>query len=196
MTSSNGNIFRVTGPLCVEFTVTVEFAAQRPVMQSFDVFLDICLNKWLSKQLWGWWLKTLSHSLWRHCNVITFAANACTWFKFNVRSVGWNVSSISLILACIYGFGPQNISHAYTILILTGIANKLFGKPFFPPNRFSWCWVGVENLLCWTFKSTVCDDFICHQSKCVGQSLVPHSSERLVDLSLGIFHSRSVLFRS
>ena len=44
MTSSNGNIFRVTGPLCGEFT------AQRPVMRSFDVFFDLRLNKRLSKQ--------------------------------------------------------------------------------------------------------------------------------------------------
>ena len=38
MTSSNGNIFRVTGHLCREFT------------GSFDVFLDLHPNKRLSKQ--------------------------------------------------------------------------------------------------------------------------------------------------
>ena len=46
MTSSNGNIFRVTGP-----------------------FFDLRLNKRLSKQPWGWWFETPSWSLWRHCNV-------------------------------------------------------------------------------------------------------------------------------
>ena len=35
LTSSNGNIFRVTGPLCGEFP------AQRPVTRSFDVFFDL-----------------------------------------------------------------------------------------------------------------------------------------------------------
>ena len=45
MTSSNGNIFRVTGPLCGEFTGHGEFHAQRPVTQSFDVFFDLRLNK-------------------------------------------------------------------------------------------------------------------------------------------------------
>ena len=45
MTSSNGNIFRVTGPLCGEFTGPDEFPAQRPVTQSFDVFFDLRLNK-------------------------------------------------------------------------------------------------------------------------------------------------------
>ena len=54
MTSSNGNIFRVTGPLCGEFTGPGEFPTQRPVTQSFDVFFDLRLNKRLSKQPWGW----------------------------------------------------------------------------------------------------------------------------------------------
>ena len=54
MTSSNGNIFRVTGPLCGEFTGTGEFPTQRPVTRSFDVFSDLRLNKQLSKQPWDW----------------------------------------------------------------------------------------------------------------------------------------------
>ena len=65
MTSSNENIFRVTGPLCGEFT---EFPAQRPVTRSFDIFFDQRLDKRLSKQSWGWWFETLSHPLWRHSN--------------------------------------------------------------------------------------------------------------------------------
>ena len=40
MTSSNGNIFRITGHLCG----TGEFPAQRPVTRSFDVFFDLRLN--------------------------------------------------------------------------------------------------------------------------------------------------------
>ena len=62
MTSSNGNIFRVTGHLCGEFPT------QRPVTRSFDVFFDLRLNKWLSKQPWGWWFETLLCPLWRHSN--------------------------------------------------------------------------------------------------------------------------------
>ena len=45
MTSSNGNIFRVTGPLYGEFTGHGEFPAQRPVTRSFGVFFDLRLNK-------------------------------------------------------------------------------------------------------------------------------------------------------
>ena len=66
MTSSNGNIFRVTGHLCKEFTG--EYPAQRTVTRSFDIFFDLRLNKRLSKQWRGWWFETPSHSLWRHCN--------------------------------------------------------------------------------------------------------------------------------
>ena len=69
MTSSNGNIFRVTGPLCGEFTGPGEFPTQRPVTRSFDVFFDLRLNKRLNKQSWGWWFETPSCSLWRQCNV-------------------------------------------------------------------------------------------------------------------------------
>ena len=54
MTSSNGNIFHVTGHLCGEFTGPGELPTQRPVTRSFDVFFDLRLNKRLSKQSWGW----------------------------------------------------------------------------------------------------------------------------------------------
>ena len=50
MTSSNGNIFRVTGPLCGKFTGPGEFPAQRPVTRRFDVFFDLRPDKRLSKQ--------------------------------------------------------------------------------------------------------------------------------------------------
>ena len=45
-----------------------EFPTQRPVTRSFDVFFDLCLNKRLRKQSWGWWFEMLSCPLWRHCN--------------------------------------------------------------------------------------------------------------------------------
>ena len=61
MTSSNGNIFRITGHLCGEFTGHL-------VTRSFDLFFDLLLNTRLSKQSWGWWFETPSLPLWRHCN--------------------------------------------------------------------------------------------------------------------------------
>ena len=54
MTSSNGNIFRVTAHLCGQFTGPRWFPAQRPMTRSFDIFFDLRLNKRLCKQPWGW----------------------------------------------------------------------------------------------------------------------------------------------
>ena len=68
MKSSNGNIFRLTGPLCGEFPG--EFPTQRLVTRSFDVSFGLPLNKRLSKQSRGWWFETLSCPFWRHCNGI------------------------------------------------------------------------------------------------------------------------------
>ena len=51
MTSSNGDSALLA--IC-------EFPAQRPVTQSLDVFVDLRLNKRLSKQSWGWWFETPS----------------------------------------------------------------------------------------------------------------------------------------
>ena len=68
MTSSNGNIFRVTGYCEGNSPVTGEFPAQRPVTWSFDVSFDLCLNKRLSKQSWRWWFETPSGPLRHHCN--------------------------------------------------------------------------------------------------------------------------------
>ena len=68
MTSSNENIFLVTGHLCGEFTIDRWIPAQRPVRRSSNVLFDPHLNKRLSKQWWGWWFETSSCPLWRHCN--------------------------------------------------------------------------------------------------------------------------------
>ena len=86
MTSSNGNIFRVTGHLCGEFTGPRWIPHTKASGAGFDVFFDLGLNKRLSKQWWGWWFETLSRLLWRHRNETTksepceyFWDICCTW---------------------------------------------------------------------------------------------------------------------
>ena len=71
MTSSNENIFRVTGHLCGEFTSRRWIPTQRPVTRSYDVFFKLRLNKLLCKQWWGWLFETPSCPLWRHCNELS-----------------------------------------------------------------------------------------------------------------------------
>ena len=70
--------FSVLLALCAgNSPATGEFHSQRPVMRSFDVFFDLCLNKRLSKQSWCWWFEKPWRSLWRHCNVEWI--QSCLW---------------------------------------------------------------------------------------------------------------------
>ena len=95
MTSSNGNIFRVTGHFCGEFTGPGEFLAQKPVTRSFAVFSDLSLNKRLSKQSRGWWFETQSRPLWRHYYVLTILDTATYsdlghhWFEYWKWRCSW-----------------------------------------------------------------------------------------------------------
>ena len=63
--------------------VNGEFPSQRPVTQSYDVVLDLPLNKGFSKQLRHQWYETQSCSLWRHCNVCVSYT-----YRTDVRRVG------------------------------------------------------------------------------------------------------------
>ena len=70
MTSWNGNIFRVTGPLCEEFTGHRWIPLTKASDAGFDVFFDLRLNKRLSKQSSRRWFETPLRSIWCHCNVV------------------------------------------------------------------------------------------------------------------------------
>ena len=95
MTSSNGNIFRVIGHLCGEFT------GQRwlPRTQASDAelwcFFYLCLNKRLSKQSWDLWFKTPSRPLWRHSNAFCWnTGDSKTIFQSNLNCYGKTVSEM------------------------------------------------------------------------------------------------------
>ena len=68
MTSSNGNIFRVTGPLYGEFTGLRWIPRTKASDAELDVFCDLRLIKRLSKHSRDRWFETPSRPLWRHCN--------------------------------------------------------------------------------------------------------------------------------
>ena len=68
VTSSNGNIFRVTGHLCGEFTGLRWIPRTKASDAELWCFLWSVPDKRLSKQSWGWWFETQSGSLWRHSN--------------------------------------------------------------------------------------------------------------------------------
>ena len=82
MTSSNGNISRVTGPLWGEITDHRWIPLTKGntlVMRNFDVFFDLHLNKRLGKPSRRRWFETPLCSLWRHCKVI---CNVIKWKHF------------------------------------------------------------------------------------------------------------------
>ena len=69
MTSSNGNIFRVTGHLCGEFTSDRWIPLTKASDLKLDIFFDLHLKNRLCKQSKRRSFETASRSLWRHCNV-------------------------------------------------------------------------------------------------------------------------------
>ena len=72
MTSSNGNISALLVLCEGNPPATGGFPSQMPVTRCFDVFFDLRLNKRLNKQSRRRRFETPLHSLWRHCNIISF----------------------------------------------------------------------------------------------------------------------------
>ena len=68
MTSSNGNIFRATGPLRGEFTGHQWIPSTKASDAELWCLFDLRPDKRLGKQSRRWWFETPSRSLWRHCN--------------------------------------------------------------------------------------------------------------------------------
>ena len=78
MTSSNGNIFRVTGHLCGELTGPRWIS--RTKASDTELWCFLWSNKRLSKQSRDWWFETQSIPLWRHSN------EAATYDAFNIEN--------------------------------------------------------------------------------------------------------------
>ena len=82
-TSSNINIFRVTGPWWGESIGKRWIPSQKLVVQSINIIFGLRLNKRLSKQSRRMWFETPSGSLWRHCD-----AGICVSLRFRVVAQG------------------------------------------------------------------------------------------------------------
>ena len=108
MTSSNGNIFRITGHLCGEFTGPCTKASDAELW----CFFYLRLIKRLSKHSRGWWFETPSRSLWRHRNYIL---------------VWWKLSISSTMDVVIFRMGPRKVK----CLSITTSA-KCFHSAYFP----------------------------------------------------------------
>ena len=108
---TNGNIFRVTGHLCWEFT------GDRWIPHTKASDAELWCFLWaarevsrLSKQSWDWWFETLSRPSWRHCNVfdgiyfVTTDAFLTGWHqglyslsgKMSYRQISWSLETTRL----------------------------------------------------------------------------------------------------
>ena len=130
--------------------VTSEFPSQRPVTRSFDVFFDLLLNKWLSKQSWGWWFETPSCSLWRHSNV--------TLTYFNLTSVKPSWTNFYVVVYKRFQ-ALKNAFKEYASRMMSNPVGVLMGVPDF--FLFLQCWdrVALSNTY-HKFIKFVAKDFI------------------------------------
>ena len=104
------------------------------MMQSFNVFFDLHLNKRLIKQSRRWWFEMLSCSLWRHCNVWDLSERLSYWElienisrKFTYNGQWCRASMFSLIYTWTNGWlnnqdaGDLRCYHAhYDVTVMYG----------------------------------------------------------------------------
>ena len=94
MTPSNGNLFRVTGLLCGEFTGHWWIPRTKTSGAELWCFLWSAPNKQLSKQWWDGWFEKPSRPLWRHCNDLCILMHHST----HQRLFWWDILTESLVL--------------------------------------------------------------------------------------------------
>ena len=93
-TSSNGNIFRVTGPLWGEPTGHWWIPLTKVNGAQLWSFFDLRLNARLGKQSRRRWFETQSHSIWRRCNknLKRLRKNKRGWKEIYLKSTQYMLS--------------------------------------------------------------------------------------------------------
>ena len=85
MTSSNGSIFRVSGPLCGEFTNHRWIPRAKAATRRFDVFFDLCLNNRKLRDLW--------------CHSANYDVNVMSaYYLYGWRCVIWDTNLCAIYL--------------------------------------------------------------------------------------------------
>ena len=108
MTSSNEDIFRVTGPVCGKFTGHQWIPRTKASDAELWCFLWSAPEKLLNKQPWIWWFETPSCPLWHHCNVQDSSwhdqlehckdSNDTEYGRSLLQNQSWNTSPFDIVL--------------------------------------------------------------------------------------------------
>ena len=125
MTSWNGNIFRVTGPLCGEFTGHRWIPLTKATDAEHWCFLWSAPQQTLNNELRRWWFETQSRPLWRHSYALCIL-NGIYCHYIDVIWMSWRLRSRVIIL-CV-----QELVH---INIFAKNTSKLSSPTLRPMNR-------------------------------------------------------------
>ena len=111
MTSSIGNLFRDTIIFMRGIHKSPAVSSRRQVTR-FDVFFDLRLNKFLSKQSKCQWLETQSYSLLRHCNgILSIMMCTRTCYTFRIMSLSLRIQRIYLPVLLRFALLPDEQIH-------------------------------------------------------------------------------------
>ena len=118
MTSSNGNIFSVNGPLSGEFTGDRWIHLKKASGAELWCFFDLRQTQQFSKQSRRRWFQTPSRLLWRHCNGRRYICNVIpNWkrfYQFSLESIDVLVILLNITSNVKTGFGVTTIAVLYS----------------------------------------------------------------------------------
>ena len=134
--------------------VTGEVSAQRPVMRSFDIFVDLRLKIRSSKKSWGWWFETPLRPLWCHCDVCMRNSHFC----------GCHQTRALFIYASAYKdqvFPPSGVDIVYLCYNMITKSHWYFFANFWCFDEIGWQRsISVKKQICWnmlTYSLKWCD---------------------------------------
>ena len=152
MTSSSGNIFRVTGPLWGDATCEQWIPLTKASDAELCCLFYLCMNKRLGKQSRCRWIGMPSRSSWRHCNgifwyncvtsgsniwVITCPGSGLLHVRY--QAITWTNADLQSVFSACGAMTHLNLWQA-TAVIKTPITLRDPWK-LLRENRCSSCWV-------------------------------------------------------
>ena len=127
MTSSNGSIFSVAGPLWGESTGDRWIPRTNASEAELWCFFDLCLNKRLSNQSKHRWFETPSRLLWRHWNQFAMLS-----FVSDTGMRGYTCSvSILLHVSFISSYVPYITLYISIHIVTSKLTNHIAVRNFY-----------------------------------------------------------------